>query len=61
MISLKLGIWNLIGMQIDPQKIIITHMICDVCGEDLGRPKIYFADEHLKSYPTHLSYTETKV
>jgi hypothetical protein len=29
------------------------HMLCDVCGEDLGPQKMYWAEEHLKKYPTH--------
>jgi hypothetical protein len=27
----------------------IYHMFCDVCGEDLGPQKMYWAEEHLKN------------
>jgi hypothetical protein len=37
-------------------------MICDVCGEDLGAQKVYWAEEHLKKYPTHRKgFTEKKI
>ena len=44
-----------------PLNSMVMHMVCDECGEDLGISKIYFAEEHLKKYPMHLSYTETKI
>jgi hypothetical protein len=39
----------------------IYHTICNVCGEDLGEERMYWAEEHLKKYPTHLSYKDKKV
>ena len=37
------------------------HTICDICGEDLGEERMYWAEEHLKKYPTHLRYRDKKV
>jgi hypothetical protein len=31
-----------------------THAICLVCHEDMGLYRPYYAEEHLKKYPTHL-------
>ena len=31
------------------------HVICNVCGEDLGKIGCY-AEEHLKKFPNHRSY-----
>lgn len=53
--------FELMIMQQDNAIIFRHHMICDVCGIDLGTPRLYWAEEHLKKYPKHLSYTETKV
>jgi hypothetical protein len=30
------------------KNIKIYHTICNVCGEDLGEERIYWAEEHLK-------------
>ena len=32
------------------------HVICNVCGEDLGEDRMYYAEEHLKKFPNHRSY-----
>jgi hypothetical protein len=37
------------------------HIFCDVCGEDLGVERMYWAQEHLKKYPTHLRYKDKNV
>ncbi|MFL6319405.1 MAG: hypothetical protein ACJ71K_18740 [Nitrososphaeraceae archaeon] len=36
-------------------------VICNVCGENLGLNRPFYAVEHLKKYPTHRSYREIKV
>jgi hypothetical protein len=33
------------------------YVICDVCGENLGEHRPYFAKEHLRKYPNHKSYS----
>ena len=38
-----------------------TNMICNICGEDLGKYKPFICDEHLRKYPTHKSYRHSDV
>jgi hypothetical protein len=33
------------------------YVVCDVCGENLGAHKPYFAKEHLQKYPDHTRYS----
>ena len=36
----------------------LTHYCkCDMCGENLGDYKPYFAEEHLQKYPKHFSFS----
>ena len=40
----------------EKKKLEKVHVLCNVCGEDLGEDRTYYAEEHLKKYPNHLSY-----
>jgi hypothetical protein len=33
------------------------YVVCDVCGENLGEHRPYFAQEHLRKYPDHMKYS----
>jgi hypothetical protein len=33
-------------------QVITYHVFCDMCGEDLGIDRPFFAQEHLKKFPT---------
>jgi hypothetical protein len=41
----------IIGQSLDDH-----YVICDVCKENLGDYRPFFAQEHLKKYPTHKKY-----
>ena len=32
---------------------------CNVCGENLGKDRPNWAEEHLKKYPDHKSYKDS--
>ena len=38
-----------------------TNMICNICGEDLGKYRPFILDDHLRKYPTHKSYRHSNV
>lgn len=37
-------------------KIIGHYVICNMCGENLGKYREYYAEEHMKKYPDHKSH-----
>ena len=35
---------------------MIEYVICVTCGENLGEHRPFFAEEHLKKYPSHSGF-----
>ena len=31
-------------------------VICDICGENLEKYRVFYAQEHMKKYPSHTSH-----
>jgi hypothetical protein len=48
-------------MSTEEKQVKRYHIICKVCGEDIGEDRMYWAEEHLKKYPSHLDYTDKKI
>ncbi len=38
-------------MSIEEKQVQIYHILCNVCGEDLGPERVNWGDEHLRKYP----------
>jgi hypothetical protein len=38
-----------------------VHILCNICGEDLGPDRVNWGDEHLKKYPNHRHFRTSDI